>query len=44
MGMWGGDPVLAMAYLDGFIRADRAVTVAVNQIFYTLNKELGKKA
>ncbi len=40
MGRWGGDPVLALAYLDAFIRADRAVEVATSKLFYSINKSL----
>ncbi len=42
MGNWGGDPILAVAYIDAFVKADRDTSVAVGRFFYTVKKTLAK--
>ncbi len=38
MGTWSGDPILALAYLDAFNRAERQVQVATSNLFFKISK------
>lgn len=38
MGEWNGDPILALAYVDAFNRAERAVQVATSNLFLKMGK------